>query len=202
MCRDISDFKKGYQPGTYTVKDEKGDLVAGCHSNLARWKNHFSQLLNVHGVNDVRQTEIHTAEPPVPEPSAFEFELAIENLKSHKLPVIDQIPPELIKAGGRTISGEIHKLINSIWNKEALSEEWKEPMIVPIYTEGDKTDFSNYSGISLLLTTYKILSSILQSRLIQYAEEIIGNNQCGFRRNRSTTDHILCIRQILEKKWE
>jgi len=49
---------------------------------------------------------------------------------------------------------------------------------------------------------YKILSSILLSRLTPYAEEIIGDHQCGFRRNGSTTDHILCIRQILEKKWE
>ena len=57
-------------------------------------------------------------------------------------------------------------------------------------------------GISLLPTTYKILSNILLSRLSPYTEEIIGDHQCGFRRNRSTTDHIFCIRQILEKKWE
>jgi len=53
-----------------------------------------------------------------------------------------------------------------------------------------------------LPTTYKILSNILLSRLIPYAKEIIGNHQCGFRRNWSTIDHIFCIRQILEKKWE
>jgi hypothetical protein len=69
LHRGISDFKKGYQPRTYVVKDEKGDLVADSHSILARWRNHFFQLLNVHGVNDVRQTEIHTAEPLVPEPN-------------------------------------------------------------------------------------------------------------------------------------
>jgi hypothetical protein len=59
-------------------------LVAESRSILAKWRNHFSQLLNilVHGVNDVRQTEIHTAEPHVPEPSAFEVQLAIEKLKS------------------------------------------------------------------------------------------------------------------------
>ena len=50
--------------------------------------------------------------------------------------------------------------------------------------------------------TYKILSNILLSRLIPFAKEIIGDQQCGFRRNRSTIDHIFCIRQILEKKWE
>ena len=51
-------------------------------------------------------------------------------------------------------------------------------------------------------TTYKILSNILLSRLIPYAKEIIRDHQCGFRRNRLTTDHIFCIHQILEKKWE
>jgi len=55
------------------------------------------------GVNDVRQTEIHTTEPLVPEPSAFQVELPTEKLKSHKSPGIDQIPAELIKAGGSTI---------------------------------------------------------------------------------------------------
>jgi hypothetical protein len=43
------------------VEDENGDLIPYSHSILARWRNNFSQLLNVHGVIDVRQTEIHTA---------------------------------------------------------------------------------------------------------------------------------------------
>ena len=63
--------------------------------------------------------------------------MAIEKLKSHKSPVIDQIPAELIKAGGRTIRFAIHKLIISIWNKEELPEEWKESIIVPIHKKGD-----------------------------------------------------------------
>jgi len=53
-----------------------------------------------------------------------------------------------------------------------------------------------------LPTTYKILSNILLSRLIPYAKEIVWDHQCGFRSNRSTIDHLFCIRQILEKKWE
>jgi len=66
----------------------------------------------------------------------------------------------------------------------------------PIYKKGDKRDCSNYRGISVLLTTYKILSSILPSRLTPYAEEIIGDHQCGFRCSRSNTDYIFCIRHI------
>jgi len=49
---------------------------------------------------------------------------------------------------------------------------------------------------------YKILYNILLSRLTAYAEEIIGYHQCGFHSDRSTTDHVFCIRQILETKWE
>jgi hypothetical protein len=65
-----------------------------------------------------------------------------------------------------------------------------------------KTDCNNYRGISLLSTAYKILSNSLLARLNPYVNEVIGNHQCGFRCNRSTTDKIFYILQILEKKWE
>ena len=58
------------------------------------------------------------------------------------------------------------------------------PVIVPIHKKKEKTECNNYRGISLLPTTYKILPNILLSRLIPYAEEIMGDYQCGFRRNR------------------
>jgi hypothetical protein len=83
-----------------------------------------------------------------------------------------------------------------------LPQQWKESIIVPIHKKGDKTDCNNYRGMSLISTAYKIVSSILLVRLSPYVNEIIGDHQCGFRRNRSTTDQIFYIRQILEKKWE
>jgi hypothetical protein len=74
--------------------------------------------LNVHRVSDVRQIEIHTAEPLVPDRSPFEVEIAIESLKRYKSPGSDGIPAELIQAGGEILCSKIHKLIKSIWNKE------------------------------------------------------------------------------------
>ena len=123
----------------------------------AEW-NHFFPLLNIYGVNDVRKTEIHTGEPLFSDPSAFEFELAIEKLKRYESPDIDQIPSELIKAGCRTIRSEVHKLICSIWNKEELPEEWKESAIVPIYRKGDK-QIVVIKSLSILSATYNILST-------------------------------------------
>jgi hypothetical protein len=63
LYRGINEFKKGYQPRHNLEKDENGDLLAGSHNILNRWKNYFSQLLNVHNVSDVRQIEANTAEP-------------------------------------------------------------------------------------------------------------------------------------------
>ena len=60
LYRGISGFKKGYQPRCNIVKNEKGDLVADSHRIVAKWRKYFSQLFNMHGVDDVGQTEIHT----------------------------------------------------------------------------------------------------------------------------------------------
>jgi hypothetical protein len=132
LYRDINEFKKWYQPRINIIKDENGNLIADPHNVLNRWKNFFNQVLNVHGVHDVRQMDIHTAEPLVPEPSLVEVEIAIGKLKSYKSPGTDQIPAELIKAGGETLYSEIHRLICSVCNEEELPQQWKESIIVPI----------------------------------------------------------------------
>jgi hypothetical protein len=123
LYRGISDFKKGHLPRNNIAKNEKGDLVADSHSILSRQRNYFSQLLNVLGVNDAGQTEINTKERIVPEPSASEFTLVTGKLKSKKPPGFNQIPAEMIKARGKTICCDIHKLIIPILNKDELSEE-------------------------------------------------------------------------------
>jgi hypothetical protein len=132
--------------------------------------------LNVRSVSDVRQIEIHTAGPLVPERSPSEVEIAIVKLEKYKSPGNDQILAELIQAGGETLQSEIHKFIHSVWSKEELPDQWKESIIVPIYKKGDKTGCSNYRGISLLSTSYKMLSNILLSRLSPYVDEIIGDH--------------------------
>jgi len=102
--------------------------------------------LNVHGVNDIRQTDLNTAELLVPQNTIFDFEIAIEKLIRYKPPGTDQILAELIQTGGNILHSKIHKLINSIS---------MESILVPVYKNGDTTDCSNYRGISVLPTTYK-----------------------------------------------
>jgi hypothetical protein len=89
MYKDITEFKKGYQPKTNLVRDERGDLLADPQKILTTRNNYFCQLLNVQC--GIRRTEIHTAEPFMPEPSAAEVEVAIRKFKSYKAPGSDQI---------------------------------------------------------------------------------------------------------------
>ena len=86
----MSDFKNGYCRRTNIVKEEKGDLVT---DPTVFWLCGGTILSAVEctWVNDVRQMEIHTAEPLVPESSAFEVEMGTEKLKGHKSSGIDQI---------------------------------------------------------------------------------------------------------------
>jgi hypothetical protein len=118
----------------------------------------LSQLLNVHNISDVRQGNIHSAEPLVPGPSRPEVEIAIVKLKNIKT-------------------------INYVWNKKELPDQWNKIIILPIHKIGDRTDCSNYRGISLLSTSYNILSNLLLSRLSLYIDEIIGDHQCEFQLN-------------------
>jgi hypothetical protein len=121
--RGVNAFKKGYQTRINIIKDENGNLLADTQNVFNRWKNFFNQVLNVHGVHDVMQMDIHTAEPLIPERSLVVVEIAIGKLKSYKSPGTDQIPAKLIKAGGETLYSEIHTLIRSIWNKEELPQQ-------------------------------------------------------------------------------
>jgi hypothetical protein len=97
LYRGINELKWGYKPRSNFVKDENGDLLADSNSSVNRWKSYFSQLLNVHDVSDVRQIEIHTAEPLVSGPSHLGVEISIAKLKSINLQAVIKFRQNCIK---------------------------------------------------------------------------------------------------------
>jgi hypothetical protein len=132
LYRGINELKRGYQSRNNLVKDENGDLLADSHNIFNTWN------------------KVNTTEPLVPGPSCIDIEIATAKLKKYKSPGSDQIPAELIQAGGEVLLAVIHELINSIWNKEKLSDQWKESINVPIHKKGEKIDCNNYCGISMI----------------------------------------------------
>jgi hypothetical protein len=79
LYRGRNEFKRGYQPRSIFVKDVHDDLLADSNTILNRWKSYFSQLLNVHDVSDVRQIEMHTADPPVPGPVILRLKFLLQS---------------------------------------------------------------------------------------------------------------------------
>jgi hypothetical protein len=181
--------------------------LGGKEEILGRWVEHFSELLNEAATNGENVAETDEIGEPVtnddqPSPSLEEVREAIGRLKNWKAAGSDEMPPELLKYGGEELNSAIHKLIVEVWKQERMPEEWNEAIIIPILKKGNAMDCNNYRGISLLQVAYKVLSSIIATRLTVLADERVGEYQCGFRRNRSTIDHIFTIRATLEKCWE
>jgi hypothetical protein len=141
---------------------------------LARWRNYFFQILSVHGVSDFSHREIYIRGTLVLIPSAFQIEVAIETLKSHRHPDIDQIPAELFKSGDRIFSEGIKKIIFLFRIRRNSHKRDKTSITL---RKAIRKGCSNYRGISLLPTMYKIVSNIMLPMLTPYTEKIFGKHQ-------------------------
>lgn len=123
-------------------------------------------------------------------------------MKNNKAPGQDNIMAEQLKLGGRDLQMAIHGLITRIWETETMPEEWREGVICPLHKKGDKFQCSNYRGITLISSVYKVLSGILKRRITPIAEKELGGYQGGFRSGKSTIDQIFNVRQTMEKMYE
>ncbi|XP_039297864.1 uncharacterized protein LOC120354582, partial [Nilaparvata lugens] len=204
MYLRIREGKAGFQPRTNFCTDKEGNLIGGEEEVIERWKEYFSDLLGEIAEEDGGMEGITRIgpEPFSHDPQLHEMEEAIGSMKNNKAPGEDAITAEMIKTGGPALLSTLHSLIVQIWREEEMPEDWHTALICPIHKKGSKIDCTNYRGIALLSVAYKILTKIIAKRLKPYMDEIIGDYQCGFRPNRSCTDHIFTIRTILEKCYE
>uniref|UniRef100_A0A2S2N6G4 Retrovirus-related Pol polyprotein LINE-1 n=2 Tax=Schizaphis graminum TaxID=13262 RepID=A0A2S2N6G4_SCHGA len=128
--------------------------------------------------------------------------MGLDMLKNGKAPGDDEIVAECLKKGGQGLLNQLHKLMNTIWEQEEIPEAWRISIICPIHKKGDIMECENYRGISLLNTSYKLLSNILLTRINPYIKEIIGEYQAGYMLGKSTTDQIHIVKQVVEKSHE
>ena len=127
---------------------------------------------------------------------------AVNGLKNNKAPGLDNLPTELFKTGCEELITALHQLIVRVWTEEKLPDEWMIGVICPIHKKGCKMTCTNYRGISLLPSAYRVLSKILSWRLEPHTEAFLSEYQAGFRRQRSTSDQMFSIRQIVQKSYE
>ncbi|CAG4982598.1 unnamed protein product [Colias eurytheme] len=181
---------------------ENGMLLSNPDDIKEEWQQYFKTLLNCPVAGSPITEVIENNDTFINEISPIEVRKAISKLKNNKAPGADGIPGELWKYGEDITTSKMYELITKIWKEEKQPDEWNLGVICPVHKKGSRRKCSNYRGIAILPTAYKVLSYIILGRLEPYTEKILGDYQCGFRKNRSTTDQIFLLRQIMEKRWE
>ncbi len=186
--------------GTILHKDKQGILE--------RWAEHFNTLLNQNNPTDPTVLQRLPKLPPAHElddpPRFSEVLAAVRSLKDNKSAGPDGIPAEALKNGGYLLTKNLHQLIQIIWAQKTVPQDWKDSHIVTIHKKkGDKSICGNCRGISLLSVAGKVLVRVMLVRLTKnITERILPESQCGFRKDRSTSDMIFVLRQLQEKARE
>ena len=126
---------------------------------------------------------------------------AIKKLKNGKAHGVDLILNEFIKSGSDKLHLIFTKLFNIIFESGIIPKDWSLGIIRPIYkNKGSRSDPNNYRGITILSCLGKLFTSILNERLNDYLDQnnILGNEQAGFRKNFSTTNHLFTLYGVID----
>ena len=191
------------------IRDEDGKLLRKPEEIRARWRRYFTSLLNttsavlnrtiIEGLPQ-NPTALSLGDPPV----VSETKKALRSMSNGKAMGPDELPAELLKLALSDSSHEIlltfHGIIVTVWMTGEVPQEWKDATIKVLHKKKDRTECSNYRGISLVAHAGKVLLKIVANRLGDFCEEagILPEEQCGFRPQRSTTDMMFVVRRLQE----
>ncbi|CAB1105007.1 unnamed protein product [Ectocarpus sp. CCAP 1310/34] len=129
-------------------------------------------------------------------------ERATKGLKNWEAPGHDSIPTELLKIDDDNpfFLGHLHNILVKVWNGGDTPLEWEDATIKVLYKKGDRFNYYNYRGIPLLSHVGKVPIKIITNRLSAFckANNILLDEQCGFRPGRSTVDMLFVVRRLQE----
>lgn len=196
--------------GQQFVADENGVLLRDRDDILQRWARFFSTLLNTKSPTlKPGIIERVPQRPTTPDtqrlgdvPEIEEVARATKGLKNWKAPGHDSVPAELLKIDDDEpfVLRHLHTILVQVWNGGDIPREWKDATIKVLYKKGDRSNCNNYRGISLLSHVGKVPIKIITNRLSAFCEanNILPEEQCGFRPGRSTVDMLFVVRRLQE----
>ena len=172
------------------------------------WKTAFEKLLN-RNVDNTSSPDAAQKQNCNVQPSYFgagieisEVKAAIKALKNNKAVGIDELPAEVLKCDNIFVA--LCALFNKCFITSIIPSAWKQGIINPIpkSSTSDRMDPLSYRGITLTSAVYKLFCTILNNRLSKWENEhsVLADNQNGFRKHRSTTDHVISLTSIIETR--
>ena len=186
-----------WSPQISKLVSTTGEPLKTKEERLERWTEHFKHLLNPTTTSGNSVLSIVEASESLEidlGPIRFDEVLnAVRKLKNGKASGPDDISAEILKS---------HiGIAEWLWDiEENLPQDWKLAEVVPQYkSKGKRSDCGNCRGISLLSVPGKVFASIILNRCKDALDQVLREEQCGFRKNRGSTDQLFALRQILEK---
>ncbi|WP_419635655.1 RNA-directed DNA polymerase, partial [Thiolapillus sp.] len=128
-----------------------------------------------------------------------EVEAAVQSLKKGKSAGVDNIPAELVQAGGEDVIIALTTICNRIWQTGEWPTPWTQSLVITLPKKGNLQQCQNYRTISLISHQSKVMLKVILNKLKPQAEKIIAEEQAGFREGRSTTEQIFNLRILCEK---
>ena len=184
--KDLTSEKQGRSS---TIQDKSGKCLTEEKENLSRWTEYCSELYNYESCGD--NTVLDCSQPPEEDLQLIlreEVEITVASLKKGKSAGVDNIPAELVQAGGETMIDVLTEIC--IWRTGELPTPWNQSLIITLPKKGNLQLCQNHRTISLISHSSKVMLKVILNRLKPQAEEIIAEEQAGLRAGRSTTGQI------------
>ena len=184
--KDLTSEKQGRYS---TIQDRSGKCLTEEQEILSRWTEYCSELYNHESCGDNAVLDCSQSPDEDLQPILREVvESAVASLKKGKSAGVDNISAELVQAGGETMIDVLTEICNRFWRTKEWPTPWTQSLIITLPKTGNLQLCQNYRTISLTSHSSKAMLKVILNRLKPCAEEIIAEQQAGFRAGRSTPE--------------
>uniref|UniRef100_A0A3B1JXQ2 ribonuclease H n=1 Tax=Astyanax mexicanus TaxID=7994 RepID=A0A3B1JXQ2_ASTMX len=183
------------------IEDKDEELLTEKAAVMERWTEYCKELYNfpIKPDNTLLKKEQDTREVARLPVLKEEVRHAVKRLKTGKSPGPDNIPAELLKNGGEDTISILTSMCQKIWESKEWPEEWTKSLIILLPKKGNPRHCQNHRTISLISHPSKVMLRVILDRLTSQAEEILAEEQAGFRKGRSTVEQVFNCRVLIEK---
>lgn len=212
---DLLTGNKGTPLRDQPIKDPDGNYITGnLQARCNAFASHFKAQLNIptsttpEMVDEAILPDSHQPSHQEPHPASLHFSkedilAAINNLHTHRAPDAAGVLPEMLKIGEWNVQDDLAMLLNDMIASGEVPTAWTEAMILPLYKgKGDPAVPSNYRAIVITDIISKVFTRAIYNQLVKELNDKILPTQAGFRKKRSTSEHIFVIRQLMESARE
>ena len=191
---------------TKHIKNKEGQLLTTEKEQEDRWTEHFSEILNRDPpLNPIEtQEDVEDLDININPPTKAEIIQAIKSLKNGKSPGADNLNAELFKADPEQAANILLPLYTNIWLEKKIPPDWTKGVIIKVPKKGTLSDCNNWRGITLLSVPSKIFCKIITHRITSAVDQVLREEQAGFRKGKGCVDQIFALRNIIEQcsEWQ